>query len=80
VLLSSAIITLGLGGIAVLFITTKVAVVGPCTEGLGAFSLLTMMICFPVGLVLLAVWMFRAIWQRMKHPATMTIIHVDDAK
>ncbi len=48
-------IFLVIGTVALLAITTDIVQVGPCTEGLGAFCLFTVLFCFPVGAACLTV-------------------------
>ena len=52
-MLRAAQVLLGIAAIGFLLMASKVAVVGPCTDTLGAFSIIAVVFGAPLGLVLL---------------------------
>jgi hypothetical protein len=52
-MLRTGLAFLGIAALGFLLIASKVAVVGPCTDTLGAFALFAVILGAPLGLVLL---------------------------
>ncbi len=60
---------IGIGAAALLLALSGLVAVGPCGDVLGAFALLTIWICVPVGTGLVIAAGARWIWLKLRNPS-----------